>query len=193
MADIPPPIGFTGALNNPDEDPKREEQRKKGLIADCIEYHHKVATHMINWAFKDKADQIRAEISSGDLAFHAVKELVESDRQWKHGEFAKTVKAVIRNDIRDTLRKNSSRQAAQERKAEATPEAVDDFPEMIALYDMFAAMKEWDSVKAAVFDLRFFGGLTFEEIGKELGISRDTASTYWKMALGFMGRNGYGE
>jgi len=42
---------------------------------------------------------------------------------------------------------------------------------------------------AQVVELRFFGGLTFEEIGKVLGINERTAKRDWTLARGWLGNN----
>lgn len=55
-------------------------------------------------------------------------------------------------------------------------------PDLVALDDALSALTAQDERKARVVELRFFGGLTNEEIARELGISTDTVTRDWQMA-----------
>jgi RNA polymerase sigma-70 factor (ECF subfamily) len=55
-------------------------------------------------------------------------------------------------------------------------------PDLIALDDALDALALQDARKARVVELRFFGGLTNEEIAAVLGISTDTVTRDWQMA-----------
>ena len=55
-------------------------------------------------------------------------------------------------------------------------------PDLVALDDALTALTAQDERKARVVELRFFGGLTNEEIAAELGISTDTVTRDWQMA-----------
>jgi len=55
-------------------------------------------------------------------------------------------------------------------------------PDLIALDDALDALALQDARKARVVELRFFGGLTNEEIAEALGISTDTVTRDWQMA-----------
>jgi RNA polymerase sigma-70 factor (ECF subfamily) len=55
-------------------------------------------------------------------------------------------------------------------------------PDLVALDDALSALTTQDERKARVVELRFFGGLTNEEIASELGISTDTVTRDWQMA-----------
>lgn len=55
-------------------------------------------------------------------------------------------------------------------------------PDLIALDDALHLLAEKDDRKARVVELRFFGGLTNEEIAAALGISSDTVTRDWQMA-----------
>ena len=54
--------------------------------------------------------------------------------------------------------------------------------EIIAIDDALKALETLDQRKARVVELRFFGGLTNEEIAESLNISTDTVMRDWKMA-----------
>jgi RNA polymerase sigma factor (TIGR02999 family) len=55
-------------------------------------------------------------------------------------------------------------------------------PDLVALDDALSTLAAQDERKALVVELRFFGGLTNEEIAEELGISTDTVTRDWQMA-----------
>jgi RNA polymerase sigma-70 factor (ECF subfamily) len=55
-------------------------------------------------------------------------------------------------------------------------------PDLIALDDAVELLAAKDERKARVVELRFFGGLTNEEIAAGLGISTDTVTRDWQMA-----------
>ena len=60
--------------------------------------------------------------------------------------------------------------------------ATDRSPDLLALDDALDVLALQDERKAKVVELRFFGGLTNEEIAAALGISTDTVTRDWQMA-----------
>jgi RNA polymerase sigma-70 factor, ECF subfamily len=50
-------------------------------------------------------------------------------------------------------------------------------------------LAEFDERQAKIVELRFFGGLTFEEIGVELGLSARTIKRDWTMARAWLHQN----
>ena len=65
-----------------------------------------------------------------------------------------------------------------ETDAIVTPDALD----VIALDEALDKLTGEDPVKAELVKLRYFAGLTVEEAGRMLGISRATADRYWTFA-----------
>jgi len=55
-------------------------------------------------------------------------------------------------------------------------------PDLVALDDALDALAKIDARKSKVVELRFFGGLTNEEIADALGISTDTVTRDWQVA-----------
>src|SRR5262249_62174726 len=55
-------------------------------------------------------------------------------------------------------------------------------PDLVALDDALDVLALQDERKARVVELRFFGGLTNEEIAAALAISTDTVTRDWQMA-----------
>ena len=58
--------------------------------------------------------------------------------------------------------------------------------ELIALDDALTELAEFDSRKARVVELRFFGGLSVEETAEVLGVSAQTVKRQWRMAKAWL-------
>ncbi len=58
--------------------------------------------------------------------------------------------------------------------------------DLLALEEGLERLTEHDERQARVVELRFFGGMTYEEAGQVLGISRATAERAWYVARAFL-------
>ncbi len=61
--------------------------------------------------------------------------------------------------------------------------------QMVALDDALEALAELDPQKSRVVELKYFGGLSLEEVAEALGVSRATVVREWRMAKAWL----YGE
>lgn len=61
-------------------------------------------------------------------------------------------------------------------------------PDMIELDDALEALSRIDQRKATLVEMRFFGGLTFEEVAEVLTVSRATAVREWQRARAWLFR-----
>ncbi|MFL6196242.1 MAG: sigma-70 family RNA polymerase sigma factor [Thermoanaerobaculia bacterium] len=59
-------------------------------------------------------------------------------------------------------------------------------PDLVMLDEALSNLEAVDPRKAAVVELRFFGGLTLDEIGEQLGISVETAGREWRRARAWL-------
>ena len=59
---------------------------------------------------------------------------------------------------------------------------MSDSTDLIALDEALDKLTHEDKVKAELVKLRYFAGLTVEQAGQILGISRATADRYWTFA-----------
>ncbi|HYN19783.1 MAG TPA: ECF-type sigma factor [Thermoanaerobaculia bacterium] len=59
-------------------------------------------------------------------------------------------------------------------------------PDLIVLDEALSALAELDLRKAAVVELRFFGGLTVEETAAVLGVSAETVGREWRRAKAWL-------
>lgn len=60
--------------------------------------------------------------------------------------------------------------------------------DLVALDDALTGLARVDSQKARVVELRFFGGLTIEEVARVLGISEEAARWKWRLARAWLYR-----
>jgi RNA polymerase sigma-70 factor (ECF subfamily) len=65
--------------------------------------------------------------------------------------------------------------------------------DVIALDDALRTLAELDERQAKIVELRFFGGLTVDEVGEVLSVSRSTVEEDWRMARAWLSRRLSGE
>lgn len=59
-------------------------------------------------------------------------------------------------------------------------------PTLLALDDALRHLTAFDAEKAAIVELRYFGGLTLPEIAEYLQVSRSTVARQWRMARAWL-------
>jgi RNA polymerase sigma factor (TIGR02999 family) len=59
-------------------------------------------------------------------------------------------------------------------------------PDLVALDEALSGLEKIDPRKATVVELKFFAGLTLEEIAGQLGISSETVSREWRRARAWL-------
>jgi RNA polymerase sigma factor (TIGR02999 family) len=69
-----------------------------------------------------------------------------------------------------------------ETDAIAMPDSLD----VVALHEALTKLSDEDAIKAELVKLRYFCGLTVEEAGRMLGLSRATADRYWAFARAWL-------
>ena len=60
--------------------------------------------------------------------------------------------------------------------------------ELLALDEALKKLSKVDPVKSQIVELRYFGGLTVEEVGKVLGLATITIAVHWRLAKAWLGR-----
>lgn len=60
--------------------------------------------------------------------------------------------------------------------------------ELLALDDALNKLAEFDLQKSNIVEMRYFGGLTIEEIAEVLGISSASVRRHWSMAKAWLRR-----
>ena len=66
--------------------------------------------------------------------------------------------------------------------------ALEKSPDLVALDEALSGLEKVDLRKATVVELKFFAGLTLEEIAEQLGISPETVSREWRRARAWLYR-----
>lgn len=60
--------------------------------------------------------------------------------------------------------------------------------ELVALDDALTRLAEFDSRKSKIVEMRFFGGLTVDEVAEALGIAPITVMLHWRLARAWLQR-----
>jgi len=60
--------------------------------------------------------------------------------------------------------------------------------DLVALNDALTSLSAIDPQQSRIIELRFFGGLTLEEIAEVLGSSPDTVNYEWRLARAWLHR-----
>jgi RNA polymerase sigma factor (TIGR02999 family) len=82
------------------------------------------------------------------------------------------------------LKRGGDRERVDLHSAESMCSETDD--DLLALDEALAALGRKDKVKAALVQLRVFGGLTLAQAAEVLGISTSTADRYWAYAQAWL-------
>ena len=64
--------------------------------------------------------------------------------------------------------------------------AAEEDTALIELDDALNELAKMDAVKAKIVELRYFGGLTMDEVAEVLGVSVVTVKRHWKMAKAWL-------
>jgi len=64
--------------------------------------------------------------------------------------------------------------------------ALEKSPDLVALDEALSALEKVDVRKATIVELKFFAGLTLEEIAEQLGVSPETVSREWRRARAWL-------
>ncbi len=122
------------------------------------------------------------------LVNEAYLRLVDTSRvQWQNRAHFFAVSAqLMRRILVDFARsRNYAKRGGAARRVsldEAPPIALERGAELIALDDALVALSAFDPRKAKVVELRFFGGLTEDEVAEVLKVSSDTVTRDWRLA-----------
>ncbi|MAG94850.1 MAG: RNA polymerase subunit sigma [Planctomycetaceae bacterium] len=112
---------------------------------------------------------------------------VEKVQKWNsRGHFFGAAAEAMRRILVESARRRSSRKHGGHLKRVDLDEAcsivdarTDD---LLALHEALDALAEEDPLKAELVKLRYFAGLSVEDAGAAIGVSRATADRYWSYA-----------
>jgi RNA polymerase sigma-70 factor (ECF subfamily) len=128
------------------------------------------------------------------VVHEAFSRLVEQDglswqnRQHFIGFFAQVMRRVLVDYARE---RNAERRSGRKERVTLTESALpglDRAPDLLALDEALSRLAEMDPDKAAIVELRFFGGCSIEETAASLGVSVATVNRQWRRARAWLFR-----
>ena len=116
----------------------------------------------------------------------------EKDVEWQNRAHfyaiaANTIRRILIEDYRKRMAskrggKGATHIAFTGFEASSKPQSVD----FLALNEALEKLESLDPQQARIIELRFFGGLNYDEIAEVLGTSRSTIEREWKSAKGWL-------
>jgi RNA polymerase sigma-70 factor, ECF subfamily len=149
---------------------------------------HRLARHYMAGQRRD------CTLQSTALVNEAFLRLVECDRvRWQDRTHFFALSAnLMRRILVDYARSRNYQKRGGGVRPVALNEDIDFSPErstdLVALDDCLNALAEIDPRKSKVVELKFFGGLTTQEIAEALGVSEPTVLCDWKLAKSWLQR-----
>lgn len=179
------PERITRLLDDVNRDTPGAADRLLAVIYD--ELHGLAAAHMR----RERSDHTLQPTALVHEAF--LRLLGEGEPHWNNrGHFFSAVALVMRRILVDYAR----RRLAERRGGRRTREPLDDVvealcanpDEMLAIDDALTRLEAVDETKAKIVRLRFFAGLTNEEVAEQLGVSARTVKREWRFARAWLYR-----
>jgi RNA polymerase sigma factor (TIGR02999 family) len=132
-------------------------------------------------------------LQSGALVNEAYMRLLgqQPDTQ-NRAHFLAVSSRLMRQILVDYSRQHGAAKRGSDRKVELDasvilPQVLDPI-DMIVLNDALSALGQLDPQQERIVELRFFGGLSTDEIGEVLGISASTVKRDWSVAKAWLSR-----
>src|SRR5271157_852623 len=155
------------------------ESRLASLVYDEL---HRMAARYMNR--ERPGHTLQATILVHDAYLRLVN---QEDQTWQNRSHFFSVAAQL---MRRILIDHARSRDAEKRGGPREKLRLDDIPvaaeyrceELIELDDALNRLSQWDPRLGKIVELRFFGGLTEEEIGEMLGISVRTVKRDWRVA-----------
>jgi RNA polymerase sigma factor (TIGR02999 family) len=160
--------------------------------------------HLIPLVYRELRDlarrRLRGErpghsLQATDLVHEAFLRLIQQrDAGWQHrSQFLAVAATIMRRILVDRAR----RQRYQKRGGAAVHIPIDEVAivspaqpdEIVALDEALTKLEEFDRRKSAVVEMRYFGGLTTDEIAQHLDVSPITVKRDWSLARAWLHRH----
>jgi RNA polymerase sigma factor (TIGR02999 family) len=165
------------------------DQRALGDLVDVLQPElHKIARNCLNNERPAHTIQATALINEAYL------KLVDISRlQWRdRAHFLAVVAGVMRRVLVDYARARSTgKRGGRAQRVdfeESIGAALDPDPSISRLDDALGALGQFDSRKAKIVEMRYFGGMTAEEIAEVLRVSIQTVHRDWNLARSWLAR-----
>jgi RNA polymerase sigma factor (TIGR02999 family) len=105
-----------------------------------------------------------------------------------YGVAAMIMRRILINYARDRA---AQKRGGWDANPEPLPEEImspEKSVELIALDDALNHLAKFDRLKARIVELKFFGGMTADEIAEVLDIATPTVNLHWRLAKAWLGR-----
>ncbi|MCP3963440.1 MAG: sigma-70 family RNA polymerase sigma factor [bacterium] len=133
-------------------------------------------------------------LESAALVHEAYVKLIDQHRvQWRNRTH---FYAIAAQTMRRILVDHARSHGYQKRGGGVRPVVLDEElkiggeqpPDLVALDDAMKSLAEVDPEKSRLVELRFFGGLSHDEVAEVLGVSTSTAERQWRLARAWLYR-----
>lgn len=148
-----------------------------------------LATSYLRRERRDHTLETSALVHEAYLRLADQKRMAWQDRAHFLAMAAQMMRRVLANHARDrscAKRGQGARHLSLDEQQAATENA---FAEALAIHDALDHLAERDPQQASVVQLRYFGGLTNDEISEVLGISPPTVQRRWRVARAWLYRH----
>lgn len=118
----------------------------------------------------------------------------DGDLRWtSDGQFLAIAARVMRRVLVDAARskgfKKRGAASARVTLVEGTALSLPKDPDVLDLDNALERLERRDPRKAALVEMRFFAGMTIDEVAQELGVSVATANREWRAARAWLGKD----
>jgi RNA polymerase sigma factor (TIGR02999 family) len=149
---------------------------------------HRLAHTYMSREDPEHALQTTALINETYLRLVDQRKLGWQNRAHFFGIAAQIMRRILLNYALDKNRSKRGDQPIRVSFPEAAVTPVEQDRELIALNDALTRLEEIDERKSKVVELRFFGGLTIEEVGEVLKVPNSTVEREWRLAKAWLAR-----
>ena len=174
MTHTPPP------LPNDSNTPSRNEE----LLAEVYDQLRALAEGYLR---RERADHT---LQPTALVHEAFLRLAEQDpRKWNDGEhFMALAAQVMRRVLVDHARRHRSAKRGGDHRRVTLSDVGTDSSEidLLALDDALSELATLNPRQARVVELRFFAGLSLDEVARYVGVARSTIGADWQMARAWL-------
>lgn len=122
------------------------------------------------------------------LRLESQKQIRWQNRSQFHAIAAQLMRRILVDHVRKYLYQKRGSGAQKLKLDEALEFTVEQSPELVALDDALNDLAALDPRQAKIVELRFFAGMTSEEIARALDVSVPTVTRDWRMARNWLYR-----
>jgi len=101
---------------------------------------------------------------------------------------ARAMRQILTDHARARARAKRGGEMCRVTLDQAVTPITDSAPELLDLDDALQRLQALDERQSKIVELRFFGGLTVEEVAHVLGVSKSTVESEWRMARAWLHR-----